>query len=61
MRFIKNKLGEVIPGIKPYLHVFGHDLYDVALAAYAAFLYHDNRVDAFGSSQEGLIHIPAKR
>lgn len=61
MRFMSEKLWEVLPGLKPYLDVFGNDLYDAAVAAYTAFLHYQNRVDALRSSEEGLIYIPIKR
>jgi predicted nuclease with RNAse H fold len=58
MSFIRDKLGEILPGLKPYLDMFNHDLYDAAVAAYTALLYHQNRVEALGNSKEGLIFIP---
>jgi predicted nuclease with RNAse H fold len=56
--FLKEKLGDIIPSLKPYLDIFDHDLYDAAIAAYTALLYHENRVEALGDRQEGLIFIP---
>ncbi len=56
--FLRDKLGEILPGLKPYLDMFDHDLCDAALAAYTALLYHQNRVKALGNSEEGLIFIP---
>jgi predicted nuclease with RNAse H fold len=38
--------------------MFDHDLCDAAVAAYTALLYHQNRVEALGNSEEGLIFIP---
>ena len=58
MSFIREKLGDILPGLKPYLEMCGHDLCDAAVAAYTALLYHQNRVEALGSSEEGLIFIP---
>jgi len=58
MSFLGDKLGEILPGLKPYLDMFDHDLCDAAVAAYTALLYHQDRVDALGSSEEGLIFIP---
>jgi len=58
MSFLRDKLGEILPGLKPHLDMFDHDLCDAVMAAYTAFLYHQNRVDALGNSEEGLIFIP---
>ena len=58
IRLFKDKLGDILPGLKPYLHMFDHDLCDAAVAAYTALLYRQNRVEALGNSEEGLILIP---
>ena len=59
MSFLKDKLGEILPSLKPYLDMFDHDLCDAAVAAYTALLHHQNRVEALGSSEEGVIFIPS--
>ena len=56
--FLRERLGDILPALRPYLGGFGHDLCDAAIAAYTAFLYRQNMVDALGSSEEGLIFIP---
>jgi predicted nuclease with RNAse H fold len=58
MSFLRDKLEDILPGLKPYLDMFDHDLCDAAVAAYTALLYHQNNVDALGNSEEGLIFIP---
>jgi predicted nuclease with RNAse H fold len=58
MSFLREKLGEILPSLKPYSDMFDHDLCDAAVAAYTALLYHQNRVEALGNSEEGLIFIP---
>jgi predicted nuclease with RNAse H fold len=58
MSFLRDKLGEILPDLNPYLDMFDHDLYDAALAAYTALLHHQNRAEALGNSEEGLIFIP---
>jgi predicted nuclease with RNAse H fold len=58
MSFLKDKLEEILPGLKPYLDMFDHDLCDAAMAAYTALLYHQNRAEALGTSSEGIIFIP---
>jgi predicted nuclease with RNAse H fold len=58
MSFLKDKLGDIIPSLKPHLYMFDHDLYDAAVAAYTALLYHQNRTEALGNNKEGLIFIP---
>jgi predicted nuclease with RNAse H fold len=59
MSFLRDKLGDILPGLKPYLDMFDHDLCDAAVAAYTALLYHQNRGEALGNSREGLIFIPS--
>jgi len=58
MSFLKDKIGDILPDLKPHLDMFDHDLCDAVMAAYTAFLYHQNRVDALGNSKEGIIYIP---
>jgi predicted nuclease with RNAse H fold len=59
MSFLKDKIGDILLGIKPHLDMFDHDLSDAAIAAYTAFLYHQNRVEALGNRKEGIIFIPS--
>ena len=59
MAFLKEHLRGVLPTLNPYLNVFDHNLYDAAIAAYTAFLFRQDMVDALGSSEEGLIFIPS--
>ena len=59
MSFLKDKIGDILPDLKPHLDIFDHDLSDAVIAAYTAFLYHQNRVDALGNSKEGIIFIPS--
>jgi len=58
MSFARDKLGDILPGIEPYLDMFNHDLCDTAVAAYTASLHHQNKADALGNNAEGLIFIP---
>lgn len=58
LSFLRDKLGEILPSLRPYLDMFDHDLCDAAVAAYTALLYHQNGVEALGNSEEGLIFIP---
>ena len=58
MSFLRDKLGEILPALKPYLDIFDHDLCDAAMAAYTALLHHQNRVKTLGNSKEGIIFIP---
>ena len=58
MSFLRDKLGNILPSLRPYLDMFDHDLYDAAVAAYTALLCHQNRAEALGDSEEGLILIP---
>jgi predicted nuclease with RNAse H fold len=58
MSFLRDKLGDTLPGLKPYLHMLDHDLCDAAVAAYTGLLHHRNRAEALGDCEEGLICIP---
>ena len=58
MSFLKDKLGDILPGLKPYSGMLDHNFFDAAVAACTALLYHQNRVEALGNSEEGLILIP---
>jgi predicted nuclease with RNAse H fold len=56
--FLRDRLRIMLPGLRPYLDVFDHDLCDAAVAAYTGLLYHQNRAEALGNIEEGLIFIP---
>jgi len=58
MSFLRDKLGDILPSLRPYLNMFDHDLCDAAVAAYTALLYYQNKVQALGSSEEGIIFVP---
>jgi predicted nuclease with RNAse H fold len=58
MSFLKNRVGRILPSLKPYLGILNHDLCDAVIAAYTGLLYHQNRTEALGDPQEGLIFIP---
>jgi predicted nuclease with RNAse H fold len=58
MIFFRDKLREILPYLGPYLDMFDHDLCDAAVAAYTALLYHQDRVEALGNSEEGLVLVP---
>jgi predicted nuclease with RNAse H fold len=58
MSFLKDKLGDMLPGLKPYLDMLDHDLCDAAVAAYTGLLYYQNRTEALGDCEEGLILTP---
>jgi predicted nuclease with RNAse H fold len=58
MSFLRDKLATILPALEPYLDMFDHDLCDAAVAADTALLYHQNRAQALGDSEEGLIFIP---
>ena len=59
MAFLKERLASILPSLNPYLDIFDHNLYDAAIAAYTAFLFCQDMVDALGNSEEGLIFIPS--
>jgi len=55
---LKEHLRDLLPALNPYLGIFNHDICDATIAAYTAFLYLQNMVDALGNEEEGLIFIP---
>jgi predicted nuclease with RNAse H fold len=57
--FLRDKLRDTLSGMEPYLDMFNHDLCDAAVAAYTALLHYQNRADALGNKEEGLIVIPS--
>ncbi len=56
---LKERLGNLLPGLKPCLAMFDHNLCDASIAAYTAFLYRRKMVDVLGNKEEGLILIPS--
>ena len=58
LTLLRDKLGNMLLGLKPWPAMLNHDLYDAVLAAYTALLRHRNRVEALASSQERTIVIP---
>jgi len=58
MSFLRQKLGEIVPDLRPYYDILDHNICDAAAAAYTALLYHENKAKALGNIEEGLIFIP---
>ena len=58
MGLLRGKLGDILPTLRPYLDMFDHDLADAGIAAYTGLLYHQNRAETLGDSEDGLIFIP---
>ena len=56
--FLRDRLGEILPSLKPYSGMMNQDLCDAAVAAYTGLLYHQSRAEALGDREEGLIFIP---
>jgi predicted nuclease with RNAse H fold len=56
--FHRDKLEQILLGVKPHLGMFDHDLCDAAVAAYTGLLYHRNKAEALGNDEEGLIFLP---
>ena len=54
---MREELGGILLALRPYVDMFDHDLGD-AIAACTGLLYHRNKPDALGNSEEGLIFIP---
>jgi len=57
MSLLREELGGILLALRPYVDMFDHDLGD-AIAACTGLLYHRNKPDALGNSEEGLIFIP---
>jgi predicted nuclease with RNAse H fold len=58
MSFHRAKLAEIVPGLKPYLDLFDHDLCDAAMAAHTALLHGQGRGTAIGRSPRGANRHP---
>jgi predicted nuclease with RNAse H fold len=58
MSFLRDKLGDILPSLRPYADMLDHNFCDAAVAAYTALLRHRKKVDTLGSSEEGVIVIP---
>jgi predicted nuclease with RNAse H fold len=56
---LKERLGNLLPGLKPCVAMFDHNLCDASIAAYTAFLYRQNMVNVLGNKEEGSIFIPS--
>ena len=53
MSFIRDKLEDILPELKPYSDMLDHDFCDAVVAAYTALLHHQNKVNVLGSSEGG--------
>ena len=58
MSFCRARLEGILLGSRLYLDMFGHDLCDAAVAAYTGLLYYQNKAEALGNDEEGLIFLP---
>jgi predicted nuclease with RNAse H fold len=56
--FLKERLGDLMPHLIPYLPGLNHDLCDALLAAYTAHLYAEGDAEIIGDPEEGVICIP---
>ena len=56
--FIRDKLEDILPDLKLCSDMLNRDICDAAVAAYTALLYHRNKVDVLGSSEERVIVVP---
>ena len=56
--FLKEKLGGLIQGLGPYVSDLNHDRCDALLTAYTGYLYHMQRTDNLGVTEEGYITLP---
>ena len=61
LAFLHDGLARLMPGLRPYVSDFNHDLCDAAIAAYTAYLYHQGRTRRIGNAEEGTIEIPDRQ
>ena len=60
LAFLRERLADLIPDLTPYILKLNHDLCDVLIAAYTAYLHSRSETEAVGDLEEGLIWIPVK-
>lgn len=58
LAFLKQRIGQLLPGTAPYVSEFNHDLCDAAIAAYTALLHQQGKTEPYGDPEEGIIHLP---
>jgi len=58
LAFLKQRIGQSLPGITAYIDGFNHDLCDAAIAAYTAFLHSRGKTELCGEPEEGAICLP---
>ncbi|MFQ5924690.1 MAG: DUF429 domain-containing protein [Dehalococcoidia bacterium] len=59
--FLRERLADLRPQLRPHISGFNHDLCDALLAAYTAYLYARGEVEVIGDPGEGAICIPAPK
>ncbi len=58
LKFLKQRIGHLLPDIVPHVDGFNHDLCDAAIAAYTAFLYVQGKTGLCGDAESGAICLP---
>jgi predicted nuclease with RNAse H fold len=58
MEFLRRRLGELLPGLRPHLSAVDHHLADAAVAAYTGWLHLRGRSQVVGG-EDGPIVLPA--
>lgn len=58
MAFLRERLGDLVPGVASYEDKLNHDLCDAILAAYTAYLHDQGKTEALGIEEEAFIIVP---
>jgi predicted nuclease with RNAse H fold len=56
--WLRERLAELVPGLREHEGRLGHDQLDAIVAAYTAYLYDNRGADSVGDCDEGLIWVP---
>ena len=58
MTFLKERLGQLVPGVASYPGKLTHDLCDAILAAYTAYLHGQGKTESLGIEEEAFVVVP---
>jgi predicted nuclease with RNAse H fold len=58
MAFLRERLGELVPGVTSYPEKLTHDLCDAILSAYTAYLHSQGKTESLGIEEEAMIVVP---
>ena len=58
MIFLRERLGQLVPGVASYPGKLTHDLCDAILAAYTAYLHGQGKTESLGIEEEAFVVVP---